>query len=255
MEKQVEAGEIKYIGISNFNIRQIDRITKIARINCVCLQHEMVEYFRNNYMLLVTYAPLGSPDLLKFKDLMIVQIVLPNLLGNILVKITEKHKKTHTQILIRFLIEKDVCIIPKNANMNRLRENLLALTFKLDENDMVALALFDDGDKRSIVDLQKGYRGKSVQQEKAHEQKAHYCIPETNKEINTYHTLEEFKILRLRIRLSPHRHSIHVHSERPMVGFKFNNDELFNAEPSETDGKVIWKAMEKQVKGGIIKLV
>lgn len=60
---------------------------------------------------------------------------------------------------------------------------------------------------------QKGYRGKSVQQEKAHEQKAHYCIPETNKEIKT---LEEFKILRLRIWLSPHRHSIHVHSERPM---------------------------------------
>ncbi|CAH1101357.1 unnamed protein product [Psylliodes chrysocephalus] len=103
MEKQVDAGKIKYIGLSNFNVRQIDRIMKIARIMPACLQVEMhvllqqqelVEYCRNNNIVLVAYAPLGSPDLIKLKDIMAVQIVLPNLLGNnIVVKIAEKHKK------------------------------------------------------------------------------------------------------------------------------------------------------------------
>ena len=38
MEKQVDAGRVKSIGISNFNERQIDRIVKAARIRPANIQ-------------------------------------------------------------------------------------------------------------------------------------------------------------------------------------------------------------------------
>lgn len=70
MEEQVDAGRAKAIGLSNFNIRQIDRILKSARIKPACLQVELnvylqqrdlVNFCHHNGIVVVAYAPLGSP--------------------------------------------------------------------------------------------------------------------------------------------------------------------------------------------------
>lgn len=75
MEEQVDAGRTKTIGISNFNIRQIDRILKSARIKPACLQvelhvylqqRELVNFCQQNGLVVVAYSPLGSPAYNKF---------------------------------------------------------------------------------------------------------------------------------------------------------------------------------------------
>lgn len=79
MEEQVDAGRTRTIGLSNFNISQIERVQKVARIQPANLQVETHLYFqqqelrdfaRKNNITLVAYSPLGAPGLnIFFKDI------------------------------------------------------------------------------------------------------------------------------------------------------------------------------------------
>lgn len=78
MEEQVDAGRTKTIGVSNFNVKQVDRILKSARIKPACLQvelhmylqqRELVKFCHENNIVVVAYAPLGSPGFNKFLGL------------------------------------------------------------------------------------------------------------------------------------------------------------------------------------------
>ncbi len=70
MEKQVDAGLVKSIGISNFNEEQIERIVKNARIKPANLQVELHVLFQQKPLrdfcskhgiTVCAYSPLGSP--------------------------------------------------------------------------------------------------------------------------------------------------------------------------------------------------
>lgn len=72
MEKLVDQGLAKAIGLSNFNTKQIQRILDNARIPPANLQvelhvyhqqKELVEFCRKNNIVVTAYAPLGSPGL------------------------------------------------------------------------------------------------------------------------------------------------------------------------------------------------
>ncbi|KAK9875055.1 hypothetical protein WA026_005855 [Henosepilachna vigintioctopunctata] len=72
LEKMVDAGKIKNIGLSNFNISQITKILNEARIKPANLQIEVHPYLQNNELIefckengisVVAYAPLASPEL------------------------------------------------------------------------------------------------------------------------------------------------------------------------------------------------
>lgn len=71
MEKQVDAGLAKAIGLSNFNISQINDILNMARIKPSCLQVELnvffqqpkiVEFCRQKEICLTGFSPLGASN-------------------------------------------------------------------------------------------------------------------------------------------------------------------------------------------------
>lgn len=77
MEKQVEAGLAKWIGLSNFNKNQIQRILDNAKIPPANLQielhiylqqKELVEFCKSNQIVVSAYAPLGSRGVVKFSE-------------------------------------------------------------------------------------------------------------------------------------------------------------------------------------------
>lgn len=79
MEAQVDAGRTKSIGLSNFNITQIEKILKSARIpptnvqvelHIYFQQKELREYCNKNNITICAYAPLGSPNLVKFTEVL-----------------------------------------------------------------------------------------------------------------------------------------------------------------------------------------
>lgn len=75
------------------------------------------------------YAPIGAAkwtgnDLLENK---------------VLISIAEKHKATVPQICLAWNLHRNVVVIPKSTNKERIKLNFEALTIKLDEDDMAQI--------------------------------------------------------------------------------------------------------------------
>lgn len=75
MERALNEGKAKAIGVSNFNRKQIQRLLDNSRIKPMSLQvelhayhqqKELVEFCKANDIQVTGYSPLGSPGLGKF---------------------------------------------------------------------------------------------------------------------------------------------------------------------------------------------
>ncbi len=63
----------------------------------------------------------------------------------VLKKIADKHQKTTAQIMLRFLIDRNIVAIPKSSHKNRMIENISVFDFKLDSDDMTEIKTLDRG--------------------------------------------------------------------------------------------------------------
>lgn len=133
MEELYEAGKVRAIGVSNFNIHHIDNILKIAKVKPMINQVEchvelqnnvLNEYCNENGIILEAYAPLMSK---KVKDL---------LQKDDLIKLAEKHNKTVPQIAIRWLTQRGIIALPKSITDSRIISNYDVFDFKLSDEDM-----------------------------------------------------------------------------------------------------------------------
>lgn len=155
MEEMVKLGLTKSIGVSNFNKKQLQRLIENSTIKPASLQvelhiylqqKELVDFCKQNNVVVTAYAPLGSKGIANINKMAGVDRQLPDLLENPeVIKIADKHKKKPAQVLIRWILEKDIATIPKSTNPERLRQNLDVFDFSLDEDDMNALAKLDQG--------------------------------------------------------------------------------------------------------------
>lgn len=160
MEKQVTCGRTKAIGLSNFNIRQIQRVLDNCKIkpdnlqveNHLYLQQpELVEFCKSNEIVVTAYSCLGSKNnrevfgMHSTKD-------LPEMMENeVVLNIAKKHGKTASQVLLRFIVQKGIAVIPKSTNPQRLALNIQIFDFELDEEDMEVLIGQDAGEGGRIV--------------------------------------------------------------------------------------------------------
>ena len=156
MEKTVSLGLAKSIGVSNFNEKQILKIVTNAKIPPAVLQVECHVYFQQLKMreackkhntAITAYAPLGSPGRKAKYEKRGLKVELPDLLNNPVVRlVAEKHKRTSAQVLLRFLAQQDIIVIPKSTNAGRIKQNGDIFSFQLDELDMEALRSLDQGE-------------------------------------------------------------------------------------------------------------
>ncbi|XP_030760211.1 aldose reductase A-like isoform X3 [Sitophilus oryzae] len=171
LEEQVDLGRAKAIGVSNFNINQVQRILDNARIkpaaNQIELhiffqQPELVNFLQQNGVLPISYSTLGNPGINKFLE----KVGRPlrtnalDLLGNATVKtIAEKHDKTSGQILLKYWVQKKVAVIPKSVTPSRIKENIDLFDFSLGENDLKSLESLDLGEegRQAIMSFSKEF--------------------------------------------------------------------------------------------------
>lgn len=161
MEEQVKNGRAKAIGVSNFNIKQINAILEIAEIkpanqqiemHLYLQQDEMIRFCNENNITIAAYAPLGSPAYNQFlKSYNLEERPIPRIFENpVVTEIAKKHAKTPGQVALRFLIQQGVAAIPKSTSEARLKENFDVFDFVLDEDDSKALKGLDLGEKGRI---------------------------------------------------------------------------------------------------------
>ncbi|KFM68300.1 Alcohol dehydrogenase [NADP(+)] A, partial [Stegodyphus mimosarum] len=143
MEKLVDKGLVKSIGISNFNSQQIQRIYDAARIKPAVLQvechaylpqFELQEFCKKLNIAFTAYSPIGAPGQPEFQKGETKEL---RLLDDPKLKpICEKHGKSPAQILLRYLVQRGIIVIPKSTNQKRLKENIQIFDFCLSEEDM-----------------------------------------------------------------------------------------------------------------------
>ena len=146
MERCVEAGLVKNIGVCNFNQRRlqdlIDNAVIAPAVNQVeghplLPQSELFEFCNANDIAYTAYSPLGSgdrPDRMKSED-------DPNLFENELFKdIAAAQSLSVGQLLLAWATTRGTVTIPKSANVSRQAENLAAGEIELPADVMSAIA-------------------------------------------------------------------------------------------------------------------
>lgn len=139
LEKALEEGKVKAIGISNFTIKQTKEILEIAKVKPAVNQIELHPYFGQkklkeflieNGIAVEAWYPLGHGN--------------KKLLNNKLLKsLAEKYKKTPSQIILRWHVQGGNIIFPKTRSDAHMQENLEIFSFELSKEDMNAIDALD----------------------------------------------------------------------------------------------------------------
>ncbi|ODM89173.1 3-oxo-5-beta-steroid 4-dehydrogenase [Orchesella cincta] len=155
LEAEVDAGRVKSLGISNFNAEQAQRIVDIAKHKPMNHQYETHAYFQQkalreaNQKLGITvcgYAPFGSPGRKVFYNSVGLKFESNGLLDDPTVeKIAKKYNKTTAQILLRFLTQQGIVVIPKSVTPTRIQQNIEIFDIELTADEMKELEALDKG--------------------------------------------------------------------------------------------------------------
>uniref|UniRef100_F6WI49 NADP-dependent oxidoreductase domain-containing protein n=1 Tax=Ciona intestinalis TaxID=7719 RepID=F6WI49_CIOIN len=146
MEKCVDLGLAKSIGVSNFNSEQVQSVLNTCRIKPITNQvesHIMLQQNKlrnmcqqNNIKLTVFRSLGGQVKLSEHPDMFNNPTVM---------KIAKKHDRSVSQILLRWHIEKGHILLVKSSNPEHLKSNINIFEFSLTEEDMDELSKLDSG--------------------------------------------------------------------------------------------------------------
>lgn len=134
LEEAVEAGKIKSIGLSNFQIKYVEEILAVCKIKPVINQFELhpalqrkdlVKFLQANDIVVESWGTLIRGKCFEIEKIKIL---------------AEKYQKTCAQICLRWAFQQDFVVIPKSSKPARLIENTKIDDFNLTHEDMELLA-------------------------------------------------------------------------------------------------------------------
>jgi len=141
MEELYREGRIKAIGVSNFHPdRVMDFIVHNEVVPAVDQIethpfHQQVEtqkFLRENNIQIESWGPFAEGKNNIFRN-------------EALVAIAERHGKTVAQVILRWLTQRDIIVIPKSVRKDRMAENFDIFNFELAQEDMEAIRQLDTG--------------------------------------------------------------------------------------------------------------
>jgi aldehyde reductase len=152
MEKLVDLGLVKSIGVSNFNSEQITRILDNCRIkpvtnqvecNTTLNQKKLIEFCKARDITVTSYSPLTRPHYYEQDK----SLPKPAMLDERVIAIGEKYGKTPGQIVLRFIHQIGTIPIPKSSNEQRIKDNINIFDFKLTPEEMALMESFHTGQR------------------------------------------------------------------------------------------------------------
>lgn len=141
MEELYREGRIRAIGVSNF---QPDRIIDLIVHNEVVpavnqiethpynQQIETQKFLQENNVQMESWGPFAEGRNNIFQN-------------ELLLSIARKHERTVAQVILRWLAQRGVVVIPKSVRKERIAENFNIFDFELSHEDMDAIVALDTG--------------------------------------------------------------------------------------------------------------
>ena len=136
MEQAYEAGKVRAIGLSNFNVDQIEVIMSVCKVRPTELQTELHPYNQEPKLkkLLKEYGivpqawyPLGHGDKALLQEPLFAQL-------------GKKYGKSAPQIILRWHIQSGNIVIPGSKNPDHIKSNFDLFDFALTEDEMAQVA-------------------------------------------------------------------------------------------------------------------
>ena len=145
MEKYVEAGKIRSIGVSCYYVKEINEFLPKVNIKPVLVQNEVHPYYQdkevvkhlhNLGIIVEAWYPLGGRG--HQKEL---------LSDPVLSRIAAKHNKSVAQVILRWDLQRGVVVIPGSSNPDHIKENISIFDFSLTDDEMAQIAALDRNEK------------------------------------------------------------------------------------------------------------
>lgn len=140
LEKLYAEGKVRAIGVSNFEPDQLldliayNKITPAVNqieTNLYCQRNTERRWMDKKQVAHMAYAPLGQGSRNEMFDEPIV------------LALAGKYSKTPAQILLRFLTQKGVAVIPRSTKPEHIKENFSLFDFALTPEEMTQLSNLD----------------------------------------------------------------------------------------------------------------
>ena len=142
MEKLNEEGLARAIGVSNF---YPDRLVDLIEFNEIAPAVNQIEthpfFQRADYQELMKERAVQIESWGPFAEGKNDLFTNPTLKG-----IGESHSKSIAQVVLRWLTQREVIVIPKSVRPERMRENLDIFDFELTDDEMGKIATLDTGE-------------------------------------------------------------------------------------------------------------
>jgi diketogulonate reductase-like aldo/keto reductase len=143
MERLVDEGMIKFIGVSNFDVEQLREAQKaLVKHRIACnqvlyhlayrgIERELLPYCTENGIAIVGYSPFGHGNFLSSHSRG----------GKVLAEIAKRQNRTVRQVALNFLTrDSNLFTIPKAGNPDHIRDNSGAVgNWKLTDEDIAAI--------------------------------------------------------------------------------------------------------------------
>ncbi|UNK21068.1 aldo/keto reductase [Paenibacillus sp. N3/727] len=139
MEELYREGKVRTIGVSNFHEdRLIDLILHnevVPAVNQVEThpfnqQIENAKFMKEHNVQIESWAPFAEGKNNLFQN-------------EVLVSIAEKYNKSVAQVVLRWLTQREVVVIPKSVRKERIIENFNIFDFELSQEDMESITTLD----------------------------------------------------------------------------------------------------------------
>ena len=138
MERAHELGHARSIGVSNFDVGELEQVMGAAstgpvvdqvQFNPFVYRRALLEACQERGIALEAYSPLGTGR---------------HLGDETVGRVAERVRRTPAQVLLRWCIQRDVVVIPKSTHRERIEENSQIFDFVLSDEDMGELDGLDE---------------------------------------------------------------------------------------------------------------
>lgn len=146
LEKFYKDGRIRAIGVSNFLQPHIDALSEITdivpavnqfEISPINTQKALIEFCQNKGIAVQAMSTFSHFRSVKPRDEIIK--------SDVLIPIADKYKKSTVQIVLKWMLQQNIIIIPKTWYTPHLKENIDIFDFELTDDEMYIIDSMDKG--------------------------------------------------------------------------------------------------------------